>query len=152
MKHYYLVFLICISACKQKNKSENITPAEKNISFTKDAPPLRNTVSKKPVASYLIPVGDIRLDRKFGVEIYETPHTFKYLLVMQYDGMIQNDTLKIPDFGIWPTVQVKPGKEKLSCIIGFLDKENTFREYKLLSAKDNNLTLTVLKSYGITAY
>ena len=86
-KCYYLIFLICISACIQKNK-----PANKNT-----IPEVRITVNKNPVASYLIPMGNPKLDRKFGVEIYETPYTFKYLLVMQYDGMIQTDTLKIPN-------------------------------------------------------
>lgn len=79
MKYYYVILLICISACSQKNKSAN-----KNT-----IPEVRATVSKNPVASYLISMGNPKLDRKFGVEIYETPYTFKYLLVMQYDGMIQ---------------------------------------------------------------
>jgi hypothetical protein len=47
---------------------------------------------------------------------------------------------------------VKPGTEKLSCIIGFVDNQNNFREYKLLSAEDNNLKLTVLKSYAVSGY
>ena len=134
-----------MSACTQKNKLNYEGLANKNV-----IPELRTAVSKNPVASYLIPMGNPKLDRKFGVEIYETPYTFKYLLVMQYDGMIQTDTLKIPNFGSSPVVKVKPGTEKLSCIIGFLDKGNNFREYKMLSAQNDDLKLTVLKSYVVS--
>ena len=148
MRYWYIIFLICISACEQKNHKGS---ADENASAD-TIPELRDTVSKNPVASYSIPMGDPRLERKFGVEIYETNYTFKYLLVMQYDAMVQTDTLKLPNFDTWPIVKVKPGKEKLSCIIGFLDEKNNFREYKMLSAKNDELKLTVLKSYGISAY
>jgi hypothetical protein len=129
-----------MTACTKKTKPANKKPI----------PEARITISKNPVASYLIPMGNPKLDRKFGVEIYETPYTFKYLLVMQYDGMIQTDALKIPNFGISPVVKIKPGAEKLSCIIGFLDERNNFREYKMLSAKNDDLKLTVLKSYVVS--
>ena len=92
-------------------------------------------------------MGDPKLDRKFGAEVFETPETFKYFLVMYFDGTIQNDTLAFPDLGILPVVQIKPGTEMLSCIIGFLDDKNIFREYKMLSVKDNQLILKTLKRY-----
>ena len=144
MKYYYIIFLISIISCHQKN-----TPGAEKVS---EIPQLRSTVNKKPVASYIIPMGDPRLDRKFGVDIFETKYTFKYLLEMQYDGMEQEDTLLIPNFDIWPVVKVEPGKEKLSCIIGFMDKKNNFRAYKMLSATNDQLKLTVLQSYAVTEY
>jgi len=148
---FITIFLMGMIACNQKTSSNKNEAAK--IEFAKDTvPEIRSTINKKPVASYTIPMGDPRLDRKFGVNIYETPHTFKYLLQMQYDGMIQTDTLKVPNLNRWPVVKVEPGKEKLSCIIGFLDDKNTFREYKLLSAKNNHLNLSVLKSYGLVSY
>ncbi|MEO6330109.1 MAG: hypothetical protein ABIO55_14335 [Ginsengibacter sp.] len=150
MKYYCIIFLICISACKQKNNSDHQTPASKIAGDT--IPGLRKIVSKNPVASYIIAIGNPKLDRKFGVWVYETPYTFKYLLVMQYDGMIQNDTLRLPNFGTWPAIKVRPGKEKLSCIIGFLDEGDNFKEYKMLSAKNDVLKLTVLKSYTVNGY
>ncbi len=84
MKYYYLLLLFYIGACQQRDKPGDAAAIDK-------IPKMRSAVNKQPVASYLIPVGDPRLDRKFGVDIYETKFTFKYLLVMQYDGMIQND-------------------------------------------------------------
>ena len=150
MKSCFTACMIFIIACNQKNKLPDKNTGLENKSGSA-IPEIRNTINKKPVASYSIPMGDPRLDRKFGVEVYETPYTFKYLLQMQYDGMIQTDTLKVPNLYRWPTIEIKPGKEKLSCIIGFLDEKNNFREYKLLSGKNNHLSLSVLKSYGIVS-
>ena len=130
----YLLFLLIGSCADNKNDiAEN-----------------RENVNKNPVASYVIPMGDPKLDRKFGVQIFETPFTFKYLLMMFHDGTEQQDTLNIPDIGIWPVIEVKPGSDTLSCIIGFLDKEKVFREYKMLSATNDQLRLTTLKKYSLT--
>lgn len=71
---------------------------------------------------------------------------------MQYEGVLETDTLKIPNFGTWPMVQVIKGPEKMSCVIGFLDKQKHFKEYKKLLAKDNKLKLLVLKRYGVGLY
>ena len=132
-----IIVIILISACGNNNSKNSAIPG------------VRKEVNKKPVASYLITVGDPRLDQKFGVEIYETPYTFKYLLAMQYEGIQETDTLKIPDFDTWPVVQVKPGSDSLSCIIGFLNEKKEFMEYKLLSAKNDQLRLTVLRRYAV---
>ena len=125
------IFIIVICGCSNNNT----------------IPAIRKNVKKEAVASYVIPMGDPKLDRKFGAEVFETPETFKYLLVMYFDGTTQNDTLAVPDFGISPIVQIKPGTEKLSCIIGFLDDKNVFREYKMLAIKNDQLRLTTLKRY-----
>ena len=130
----YLSLILIIIICGCSNNKKNILSTRKNV-------------STKAVASYVIPMGDPKLDRKFGAEVFETPETFKFLLVMYFDGITQNDTLAIPDLGILPVVQIKPGTEKLSCIIGFLDDKNVFREYKMLAIKNNQLRLTTLKKY-----
>jgi hypothetical protein len=146
-----MFFLILIS-CSQNSERQN-NGSHKTIKATNDTiPEVRKDVSDKPVASYMIPIGNPKLEYKFGVTIYETPQTFKYLMRMQYEGMVVTDTLKVPNFGIWPTVDVKPGKEKLSCIIGFLDKDKKFKEYKMLTIEENDLKLTVLKRYGVGVY
>ena len=132
-----IIIIILISACSNKHSKSSIIPD------------VRKEINKKPVASYLITVGDPRLEQKFGVEVYETPYTFKYLLLMQYQGIEETDTLKIPDFDTWPVVQVKPGSDSLSCIIGFLNEKKEFMEYKFLSAKNDQLRLTVLRRYAV---
>lgn len=148
MRYCYIIFLFSITSCLQNTETKDRSSTGKSAERT-TIPELRNNPAEKPVASYVVPMGDLRLDRKFGVNIYETRFTFKFLLEMYYDGTIQNDTLNIPNFGTWPVVKVMPGEKRLSCIIGFLDTENSFREYKLLSAEDDQLSLKVLKSYGV---
>ena len=130
----YLPFLIIFCSCANNLDSNTI-------------PTIRKTVKSNPVASYVIPMGDPKLDRKFGTEIYETSETFKFKLVLYNDGTVVTDTLEFPNLGFVPVVQVKPGTEKLSCIIGFLDNKKVFREYKMLSIQNDKLMLTTLKRY-----
>ncbi len=132
-KYFFFFIFIFICSCTDNNA----------------IPTTRKNVNKQPIATYVIPMGDPKLDRKFGVEVFETPETFKYLLVMYYEGTVQNDTLAVPNIGISPVIKVNPGKEKLSCIIGFLDNKNEFREYKMLHEKNGQLALTTLKKYEV---
>ena len=133
-KYFFFLLIILIGSCAD-NKN--------------DIPEKRENVNKDPVASYVIPMGDPKLDRKFGVQIFETPFTFKYLLMMFHDGTEQQDTLYIPNIGILPVIQIKPGNDTLSCVIGFLDKEKTFREYKMLTGTNDQLRLKTLKKYSL---
>jgi hypothetical protein len=147
-----LLFLLAI-ACNRSSKLESKSGGDTTSFVTNDTiPEGRTTVSKNPVASYIVPVGNPALKQNFGVQVYETPFTFQYLLRMQFGGMIETDTLKIPNFGIAPVVEVRPGKEKLSCIIGFLDKKKEFKEYKMLTAKGKQMRLIVLKRYYVGVY
>ncbi len=133
-KYFLFLLIILIGSCAD-NKN--------------DIPEKRENVNKDPVASYVIPMGDPKLDRKFGVQIFETPFTFKYLLMMFHDGTEQQDTLYIPNIGISPVIQIKPGNDTLSCVIGFLDKEKVFREYKMLTGTNDQLRLKTLKKYSL---
>ncbi len=134
-KYFLFLLIILIGSCA----------GNKN-----DIPEKRENVNKDPVASYVIPMGDPKLDRKFGVQIFETPNTFKYLLIMFHDGTEEQDTLNIPNIGISPVLQIRPGKDTLSCVIGFLDKEKVFREYKMLTGTNNQLRLSTIKKYSLT--
>jgi hypothetical protein len=153
MKYCYLFTFLLAIACNRSNKLQSENASDTTSFVTNDTiPEGRTTVSKKPVASCLVPVGNPALKQNFGVQVYETPFTFQYLLRMQFGGMIETDTLKIPNFGILPVVEVRPGKEKLSCIIGFLDKKKEFKEYKMLTAKGNQMKLIVSKRYYVGVY
>jgi len=150
-KYFYLFIIVFIYSCVQKNNdrgNEEKTEVVSNDTISV----IRKSISNKPVATYVIPMGNPKLDRKFGVEIFETRETFKYLLVMYNDGTVQDDTLTVPNFGISPVIKINPGKEKLTCIIGFLDKKKEFREYKMLSTKNGQLALTTLKRYAVATY
>lgn len=139
-----------VAACNE-NGNNKATDRKHIVAGNDTIPAVRKVVNKKPVASYWVEM-NAKLDRKFGVDVYETPYTFKYLLSMQYDAMPQMDSLEIPNFGKWPVIKIIPGKEKLSCIIGFLDLKGNFKEYKLLSAKNDQLKLSTLKYYSTANY
>ena len=145
MRLCYLCIAVLLYSCgEENNKNSNGAETVSNDTI----PVIRKAVTKKPVASYWV-VMDKILDRKFGVDVFETPYTFKYFLSMQYDGMVQEDSLEVPNFGKWPEIKIIPGEQKLSCVIGFMDTKKRFREYKLLSAKNNKLSLSTLKYYSV---
>lgn len=155
MKYYCLLLLAGLTACQGNHtaKAKAKAPADSTTFVTNDTiPEIRKTVSKKPVASYLVAVNDPKLERTFGISVYETPLTFQYLLKMHYEAMEVTDTLTVPNFGVWPVVQIQPGKDKRSCIIGFLDTKKKFKEYKMLIAKGDKMKLTVLKNYYAGRY
>ena len=69
---------------------------------------------------------------------------------MQYQEIRGEDTLKIPDFGVEPKPAIQKGKDRYSCIIGFMDNENKFREYKLVSVRNGQeLKLTTINYYTV---
>ena len=115
-------------------------------------PKIRKEVSSKPIAAFEEKTENPLNDWYFRVKIYETARTFRYVMKMQYEEINGTDTLKLPNQGIWPTVQIRKGEEKYSCIIGFLDKDGQFREYKKVYVKENVLKVKVLKSYVAYTY
>lgn len=152
MNYTVLFIVLLIYSCSGNSNQQSERPSSASFTTNDTIPVVRKQVRKSPVASYIIPINNPLLHQYFGVKVYETPLTFQFLLKMQYEGVMETDTLKIPNFGIWPVVQVNKGPQKMSCIIGFLDKQKQFKEYKMLLAKDNQLKLLVLKRYGVGVY
>ena len=152
MKLYYLFFLLALQACDQNRNTAN-TLADTSTYITSDTIPVfRKKVSLKEVASYSIPVDDPAYHWRFAATVYETSQTFRYLLKLQYKAMVVTDTLKLPNFGTWPQPEIHKGKDPLTCIIGFLDKKKEFKEYKMVTAKDDKLKIIILKSYYTATY
>lgn len=155
MKHYSFLLLLALVCCnKPKNNDE--TAASKSSDPTKainDTIPLtREKVEKSPVASYSEKVKDELNDWRFAVDVYETPQTFKFLMKIEYMVQEAEDTLTIPNFGIMPKVEVRKGPQENSCIVGFLDKQGEFKEYKLIALKEKQLKISTLKYYTRARY
>ncbi|TDH27404.1 hypothetical protein EXU57_07410 [Segetibacter sp. 3557_3] len=148
MKYLALCLMLFAIACNTET-TENDKKTDSKIITNDTVPEVRTNISKAPVASYMVPLGNPVQKWFFGVQVFETNQTFKYLLRMQYEGMIETDTLRLPNFGTWPVVEVRKGSEKLSCIIGFLDQQKQFKEYKKLVVEVNNMKLVVLKRYSV---
>jgi len=153
MKYYFLLIITWMSSCNNHSTSTVKSAHDTTVYITTDTvPEVRKVVSKKAVASYLVSVNDPKLERTFGVAIYETASTFEYVMRMHYEAIEETDTLKIPNFGIWPEIKVIKGPEKISCVIGFLDKKKIFKPYKMVTAKGNQMKLVVLKNYYTGRY
>ena len=146
-----LVFLI---ACEETPKPESgSTGVESNKKpLTVVIPEFRDVVKKEPVAQHQEKVDNPLNDWYFSVKLYETPKTFHFLVKLKFEEIEGEDTLKLPNFGTFPKPVIQKGKDKYSCIIGFMDKENQFREYKKVYVQANRLKITTLKHYAVATY
>ena len=156
MKFLFVLLISFLVACNTNSDSDNVEPTpdsapvsepvvEEAISET------RLEVKKEPVASHSEKTNDPLNDWYFSVRLYETPKTFHYRMQLQFEEIRGDDTLKIPNIGVYPEPVIKAGDEKYSCIIGFLDKDKNFREYKKVYVKNNTLKVTTLKHYAVTS-
>lgn len=133
----------------------NNTPdaaSNSNDSIVNNAVPVsetRNVVKTSPIANYHEKVGNSLNDWGFDIKVYETSKTFYYLMKIKYEETEVSDTLKIPNAGIKPVIELHPGKGKYARIVGFVDKDNKFRDYKLVSIQNNQLKIKVLNHYGV---
>ncbi|HTE28291.1 hypothetical protein [Flavitalea sp.] len=109
----------------------------------------RAAIKKEPVAIYIEKVKNPLNDWRFQVQLFETQKTFRFLMKLEYEEMRETDTLKIPNLGFEPKLKIIKGKEPYSCIIGFIDNKNEFREYKKVIATNNRLRVVTLKHYAV---
>jgi len=148
-----IIFSILIScgqadtapAAKTDTAAQSDTPALR----PENVPPDRDNVKTEAVAEYKVRTENPLNDWYFRVRLYETPKTFHYLIKLEYEEIHGQDTLKLPNFGALPKPVIQKGPEQYSCIIGFMDKDNKFREYKKVYVKENTLKITALKHYGV---
>ena len=148
MRKYCLVFvLLALFSCNKKTDSESEKGGNEIVNDT--IPETRANVKTSVAASYSEPVKDKDglNNWKFAVDAFETSQTFKYLLKIQYKELRVEDTLTVPNFGIQPVVELKKGRDDLSCQIGFKGKEGEFKEYKLVVVEDEQLTIKAVKGY-----
>jgi len=109
-------------------------------------------VKKEAVAEYKEEIKSDRLNHwAFSVHVYETNRTQDYRVKMQYEELQGEDTIHLPDLGTPPKLVLKKGNEQYSCIIGFIDNDSAFREYKLVYfSKQQELGIHTLKHYAVT--
>lgn len=159
-KYTYLVCCLIAAACNQTAKKE--TTKKEDTSIRSAAPvvinpadniPLyRQTIKEEPIAEHKERTDNPLNDWYFSVQLFETSKTFHYRIHLQYEEIEGDDTLKLPNFGTMPVPVIEKGPDKLSCIIGFKDKDGNFREYKKVYVKDDRLKITALKHYAVATY
>ena len=155
---YLLLLTIYFFACHSPGqgsaqKTDSMDNKSVLIDPTGNIPEYRKDIKKEPIAEYKEKTDDPFNDWYFSVRLYETSETFNYLIKLQFEEIRGEDTLKLPNLGTEPKPVLQKGKEKYSCIIGFMDNENKFREYKLVYVKGGRqLKVTALKHYGVSVY
>jgi hypothetical protein len=158
MKRVFLITIlssmIFIFSCHSNNQdSANANADSSSIQSPLDKIPMyRTEIKTEPVAEYKEKVKNKLNDWYFSVKLYETQKTFYYLIKMQYEEVTGEDTLKLPNLGAMPKPFIQKGNDKYSCVLGFMDSQNKFNEYKLVSADDGNIKLTTLKHYYGAVY
>lgn len=150
----YFFILIFLISCQQPESNQpvkNDTIRIKPIGIAED----RVNPSKKPIATYTVPVDDGvgNLNNwKFAVNIYETSKTFTYKINFEYKEIKSSQTIQIPNFNTMPVVSIKPGKSALDCMIGFNDAKGLFKDYIQVNVKNEQLKVKKVNSYAVRAY
>lgn len=149
MKIAYSTLLILLFAACASGHNEN--NGEDSVVLTSDNVPLeRENINPNPVKYYHETVKSFETTDEFKVGLYETKQTFKYLIKISYKQIEVNDTLRVPNFGLSPAVEIIKGDSaRPSCIVGFLDKDQRFKESKLIAFVNNKLKVKVLKYYAV---
>ncbi len=156
------IFLFSITcgffACHSNNHGSSAQDVDSSgnkpisVNAADNIPEYRKEIRKEPVDAYREKTDNPLNDWYFSVKLFETAKTFQYLVKMQFEEVHGEDTLKLPNFGIEPKPVLKKGSDKYSCIIGFLDNDHVFREYKMVHVENGNqLKITTLKHYAVTA-
>ena len=126
-------------------------PAAPKLTRFKPNPELRAQVKKEPVTEYREKTDNALNDWYFSVRLYQTHKTMYYLAKLTFEDVEGEDTIRLPDLGVPPQPILKKGKDKYSCIIGFLDNDHQFRDLKLVyvTARGRELKITTLKHYVV---
>lgn len=145
-----LFFLSC------KNPEEEIVVKSDTTVIRKDTiAENRINPSSKPVATYSVPVDDgvgNMNNWKFAVNIYETAKTFEYKVNIQYKEIRSSEIVQIPNFNILPVVAIQPGKNAMSCIIGFNNARGEFKDYIQVSVSNDQLKFKKINNYKVRKY
>ncbi len=151
----YFGLLSSIIACTATENKQNNTKVDSIVIKAPNVSEEREQPSKKPVATYAVPIDDGMGNAnnwKFSVNIYETSKTFEYKVQIQYKELRATEKISIPNFGIIPVVSIKPGKSNLDCIIGFEDKQGLFKDYIQVNVKNEQLKFKKINSYAVVRY
>ena len=156
----WLLCCLLAAGCRETAPKEAIkadepvksTPPAIQAPEAEKVPIYRTTVNAEPVAEYKEKTENPLNDWYFSVKVYETSKTFQYVMKLKYEELGGDDTLNLPNVGTMPKPVIQKGADKYSCIVGFIDNQNQFREYKKVYVKNDQLKVTSLKHYSVVTY
>jgi hypothetical protein len=147
------------ASCNSDNRSQiendkDSAKASRKVSYPSDhVPEYRKEIRKQALVEYKEKVEDPLNNWYFSVSIYQTSKTFHFLLKLQFEELRGEDTLILPNFGIDPKPALEKGKDKYSCLVGFIDKNDSFRAYKIVSViEGREIKLSTLHHYAVDTY
>jgi hypothetical protein len=147
-------FSACHSNTGNNTSSDSLAATGKKAGDVKSIhnPEFRKDVKKEAVAEYKERTDNRINDWYFSVRLFETDRTDNYAMKIQFEELKGEDTIRLPDLGTPPKPVIQKGKDKYSCIVGFMDNDNQFREYKLVyvTPKGQDLKIKTLKHYSVT--
>ncbi len=140
MKQLICLLLIVSISCNSNETKNNIQP------YTKE----RTTVNPNAVKEYVEEVNDsLNPDWKFRVALFEQKESLKYEVRFQYKEVTGEKIFSVPNMGFMPKPELKKGKDKFSCIIGFYNADSTFMELRMIKVENENLVYKHLKEYKV---
>lgn len=143
----YFLLISCNNNDSEKFESDTVVVIKAST-----VSEIRENPNSSPIANYSVAVADgvnYANGWKFSASLFETKYTFKYLLKMQYKELRETDTLVVPNLGELPKVEIRKGESSQSCVIGFFDKKGSFKPYKQLLVRNEQLKLITLQSYSV---
>lgn len=150
-KIYSTLLISLLIACNAgADKIAESSGGDSIVLTSEKIPAEREIVNPKSVETYTETIKNLAITDEFKVRLYETKQTFRYRIKISHKQLLVEDTLRVPNFGTQPVVEIKKGDSiHPSCIIGFLDKERKFRESKLVYFKNDKIKVKVLKYYAV---
>ena len=149
MKTVHVVFLVGLLFSCNTNTQHNNQNQDSIVYSSGKIPETRSVINPNPVKTYSETIKSFETTDEFKVALFETKETFHYLIKVNYKNLEAEDTLRVPNFGQVPSVQIMKGDTRPSCIVGFLDNDKQFRESKLIYFEDSEIKIHVLKHYGV---
>lgn len=148
---YSTLLILLLLACNAGIDETAENDGDDSVVLTFDKIPAeRKDINPQPVKTYSETIKSFETTDEFKVRVYETKLTFKYLIKISYKQLEVKDTLRVPNFGTQPSVEIIKGDSiRPSCIVGFLDKEKKFRQSKLVYFKDDKVKVKVLRHYAV---
>lgn len=151
-----LSFSACNSSTSGKPAGESDSLIQKAASEfdVRRAPEDRKAPKKEAIAEYKEKMKGGLNDEEFAVHLFETGKTYYYRVKMQAGTLTGEDTVKLPDLGTEPRPVLQKGKDRYSCILGFMDNDDSLREYKLVYVKGEGdaLSIKTLKRYRVSSH
>ncbi|HEV9036707.1 MAG TPA: hypothetical protein VGQ51_08805 [Puia sp.] len=127
-----------------------VDPSKPVLPPPRTNPETRAHIKKEAVAEYR----EKSKHGEFVVKLFQTSKTMSYRIDVDFEGLPGSDTVHLPDLGNEPRPALQKGDSTTSCLVGFLDNDNKFREVKLIfvTPKGNQFKITTVRHWHVSTH